>query len=272
MPDEQRNAAGFLVEEHNISVRQACKTVKMARTTYAYKPKPSDDTEVIYELGKLVEEHPSIGFWKSYHRLRRAGKTWNHKRVYRVYTQMKLNIRRRAKKRLPARVKQALFQPSAANQVWSVDFMTDSLWDGRRFRLLNVIDDYNREILAIEVDTSLPALRVIRVLEKLELLRGLPEMIRVDNGPEFISDKLDQWCKIRKIQLAFIQPGKPMQNGFVERFNGNLRRELLNAYVFRTISEVKFMTEIWKADYNFHRPHEALNNRTPNDFLCQIKC
>lgn len=218
----------------------------------------------------MVEDHPSIGFWKSYHRLRRKGNTWNHKRVYRVYTSMKLNIRRRAKKRLPARAKQALFQPSAMNQTWSIDFMTDSLWDGRRFRLLNVIDDFNREILAIEVDTSLPALRVIRVLEKLELLRGLPQMIRVDNGPEFISDKLDLWCRTKNIQLAFIQPGKPMQNGFVERFNGSMRKELLNAYVFRTLSEVRIMTDKWRLDYNHNRPHDALGNRTPNDLLCQI--
>jgi putative transposase len=117
-------------------------------------------------LGKLVEEHPSIGFWKSYHRLRRQGKKWNHKRVYRIYTKMQLNIRRRAKKRLPARVKQALFQPDKANQVWSIIFMNDSLWDGSRFRLLNVMDDFNREVLAIEVDTSLPSLRVIRDWKK----------------------------------------------------------------------------------------------------------
>ena len=137
---------------------------------------------------------------------------------------MKLNIRRRAKKRLPARVKQALFQPAAINQVWSLDFMSDSLWDGRKYRLLNIIDDFNREVLAIEADTSLPASRVIRTLEQISQYRALPQMIRVDNGPEFISDQFDKWCKLHKIQLAFIQPGKPMQNGFVERFNGSIRR------------------------------------------------
>jgi putative transposase len=168
---------------------------------------------------------------------------------------MQMNIRRRAKKRLPARVKHALFQPEKMNQVWSIDYMSDSLWDGRKFRLLNVMDDFNREILAIEVDTCLPALRVIRVLENLKQVRGLPQMIRVDNGPEFISDKFDIWCKENKIQLVFIQPGKPTQNAFVERFNGNIRRELLNAYIFRSLGEVRQMAEEWKHDYNHVRPH-----------------
>jgi len=180
---------------------------------------------------------------------------------------MKLNIRRRARKRIPARVKQALFQPEDINEVWSIDFMQDSLWDGRKYRLLNVIDDYNREVLAIEADTSLPTVRVIRVLERLEITRGLPKMIRVDNGPEFISYKLDQWCKDRKITIAFIQPGKPTQNAYVERFNGNLRRELLNAYVFKTLSEVRQKVEEWVTDYNEHRPHKALNYKTPMELL-----
>ena len=182
---------------------------------------------------------------------------------------MKLNIRRKARKRLPARIKQALFQPTEINQVWSMDFMSDSLWDGKRYRLLNIIDDYNREILTVETDTSLPAMRVIRVLDRLIEYRGLPEMIRVDNGPEFISEKLDLWCKDKKIQLVFIQPGKPMQNGFVERFNGNLRRELLNAYIFKTIGEVTSMTEKWVDDYNNHRPHDSLKDQTPHDVYLQ---
>lgn len=239
----------------------------MPRATYQYKHKDKDDKEIINLLAGLVEKHPSIGFWKCYHRLRRQGHKWNHKRVYRVYTQMKLNIRRRAKKRLPARVKQTLFQPEQINQVWSLDFMCDSLWDGRRYRLLNVIDDYNREVLDIVADTSLPALRVTRTLNQLLLTRGKPDMIRVDNGPEFISNKLDNWCKDNKIQLVFIQPGKPTQNAYIERLNGSLRRELLNAYVFRTINEVKEQVNEWMYDYNNYRPHEALNNKTPMEMI-----
>lgn len=180
-----------MISAHQISQRQACQSLSIARTTVQYIKKPKPDEQVIGQLEILVNKHPSIGFWKCYHRLRRQGYIWNHKKVYRIYSEMGLNIRRRYKKRLPARVKQALFTPESINQVWSVDFMSDSLWDGRKFRLLNIVDDYNREVLSVETDTSLPALRLIRVLEQLKECRGLPQMIRVDNGPEFISHKLD---------------------------------------------------------------------------------
>lgn len=252
-----------MIKKHQVSVRQACKSVHLSCNTYSYVKKISNDEPVIEQLSQLVEKHPSIGFWMSFYRIRKQGYLWNHKRVYRVYTGMNLNIRRRAKKRLPARVKQQLFQPAAVNQVWSIDFMHDSLWDGRTYRLLNIIDDYNRQVLAIEADTSLPVLRLIRVLERLKETRGLPQMIRCDNGPEFISQKLDYWCKENKISLVFIQPGKPMQNAFVERLNGSMRRELLNAYVFKSLSEVREKAEEWMNDYNNNRPHKALNYQTP---------
>lgn len=256
-----------MTQEHSLSLRQACKAVNLPRSSFEYEKKEKNDAMIIEQLQWLTDKHPSIGFWKCFYRLRRQGYRWNHKRVYRIYTEMKLNIRRRFKRRLPARVKQALFQPAAKNEVWSIDYMTDSLWDGTRYRLLNIMDDYNRQVLAIEADTSLPALRLIRVLERLEEVRSTPKMIRVDNGPEFISEKLDVWCKLRNIQLVFIQPGKPMQNGYVERLNGNIRRELLNAYVFKTLSEVRQKADEWMYDYNFHRPHQALNYRTPVEML-----
>jgi putative transposase len=261
----------MLVEEKKLSIRQACKIAGIPRSTQSYQSVKGPDTELMEQLALLTREYPAIGFWQSYYRLRRKGFTWNHKRVYRVYSVMGLNIRRRTKKRLPARVKQALFQPTGINQVWSIDFMSDSLWDGRAYRLLNVIDDHNREVLWIEADTSLPAQRVIRVLQCLEECRGLPHMIRVDNGPEFISFKLDAWCRERKITLVFIQPGKPMQNAFIERCNGNIRKELLNAYIFKTLDEVRQKTLEWKKDYNEHRPHAALNYRTPMDLLTKNK-
>lgn len=256
-----------MIKEHCVSCRQACKAVNLPRSTFNYKPKLKDDTQVIEQLNHLVDKHPAIGFWQSFYRIRRQGYVWNHKRVYRVYTTMRLNIRRRYRKRLPARIKQALFQPISINQAWSIDFMSDTLWDGRRFRLLNVIDDFNREVLAIEADLSLPTARLIRILEYLKEFRGLPQMIRVDNGPEFISHKLDLWCKENKINLVFIQPGKPTQNAFIERCNGNIRRELLNAYVFKTLTDVRTKAEEYMDDYNNYRPHKALNYRTPTELL-----
>ncbi len=258
---------GFMVEEHGVSHRQACKAVSLPRSTYQYQPRPKDDSLITEQLQLLVEKHPSIGFWQCFYRLRKMGHGWNHKRVYRVYSRLRLNIRRRHRKRLPARVKQALFQPERINQVWSIDFMSDSLWDGRRFRLLNIVDDFNREILTMEADLSIPALRLIRVLEYLKEFRGLPEMIRVDNGPEFISNRLECWCRENKVRLVFIQPGKPTQNAYVERCNGSIRRELLNAYVFKTLTEVREKAEEWRLDYNCLRPHQALNYRTPADLL-----
>jgi len=258
-----------MVQEHGVSQRQACKALGLQRSTVQYQPKTKADDVVIDELNHLVTKFPAIGFWQSYHRIRNKGFEWNHKRVYRVYTDLCLNIRRRSKKRLPARVKQALYQPSSINEVWSIDFMSDSLWDGRKYRLLNIVDDYNRELLHVEVDLSLPTLRVIRVLEYLKEFRGLPGIIHVDNGPEFISHKLDGWCKANNITLVFIQPGKPMQNAYIERCNGNIRRELLNAYVFTTLSEVRQKAEAWMIDYNNERPHKSLGYKSPKEYAEQ---
>jgi putative transposase len=176
---------------------------------------------------------------------------------------MKLNIRRRAKKRLPERIKQPLSVPDSPNQVWSIDFMSDSLVDGRKFRLFNVIDDFNRESLAIEVDTSLPSLRVIRVLNRIIQQRGKPANLRSDNGPEFISHHLQQWCEDNAITLQYIQPGKPTQNAYIERKNGSIRRELLNAYLFNSLTEVRCLSEEWRIDYNTERPHKSLGYLSP---------
>lgn len=252
-----------LSNEHGLSQRQACCCAGLARSTAQYRKHPPDDTAIIEALGALTLLHPAIGVWQCYHRLRIRGYSWNFKRVYRVYTDMRLNIRRRARKRLPARVRQALSQPTAPNQVWSIDFMHDTLWGGRTYRLLNVIDDYNRQLLSIEVDTSLPAMRVIRVLEQLKDAGRTPQMIRLDNGPEFISHKLDHWCRSHGVELHHIQPGKPTQNAYVERFNGNMRRELLDANVFFTLDDVRARAAEWMHDYNHYRPHKALGYRSP---------
>lgn len=186
-----------------------------------------------------------------------------------MYTDMKLNIRRRAKRRLPARIKEALLIPQAPNEVWSIDFMSDALMDGRKFRLLNILDDFNRESLAMEIDTSLPSLRVIRVLESIVDKRGKPLCIRSDNGPEFISHKLQQWCEHKNIRLQYIQPGKPTQNAFIERQNGSLRRGLLDAYLFYSLAEVRAMAKEWQTDYNTERPHKSLGYLSPVHYADQ---
>lgn len=260
---------GILIEEDQCNISQACQIVQLPPSTYHYKLKAKDDIELQDALTALTVKHPAIGFWQSYYRLRRRGHPWNHKRLYRVYTTMKLNIRRRAKKRLPERIKLPLSVPTSPNQMWSLDFMSDSFTDGRKFRLLNVIDDFNRESLAIEADTSLPSLRVIRVLERLIERRGKPANIRCDNGPEFISHKLQQWCADRNITLQYIQPGEPTQNAYIERNNGSLRRELLNAYLFTTLREVREMTRQWQDDYNNARPHKALGYLSPFQYYDQ---
>ena len=264
-PEAKREAVDFLVKEEQLSNRKACTLVKLSRTTYQYKRNPKDDTEVQDALIKLTTKHANIGYWQCCYRLWNRGHKWNHKRIYHVYTEMELNIRRRSKRRLPQRVKQPLSVPTASNQVWSIDFMSDSLTDGRKFRLLNIIDDFNRESLAMEVDTSLPSFRVIRVLERLIAQRGCPANIRCDNGPEFISHKLEQWCsdESRRISLQFIQPGRPMQNAYIERKNGSIRRELLNAYLFNSLAEVRVMSEEWRRDYNSERPHKSLGYLSP---------
>ncbi|MFI5188462.1 MAG: IS3 family transposase [Chitinophagales bacterium] len=265
-PDDKREAVELLVQE-KLSVRRACRLVSLARSVMTYRKVPKDDDSLIEALHQLVEKHPTIGFWKCYYRLRRKGFDCNHKRLYRVYTMLRLNVRRKAKHRIPQRIKEPLEVPATINQGWSMDFMCDSLVDGRRFRLLNIIDDYNRESLAIEIDTSLPALRVIRTLQQLIERRTKPQVIRVDNGPEFISDKLQQWCDDQQIRLQFIQPGKPVQNAFIERNNGSLRKELLDAYLFYSLREVRQMAEEWRQDYNYERPHESLGFVPPIEFI-----
>ena len=257
----------IMVTEKQVSVRQACRIVSLPRSVASYQNKQKDDSSLIEALHQLVDKHPTIGFWKCYFRLRRKGCTCNHKRLYRVYKLLRLNVRRKTRRRIPQRIREALLIPETVNQGWSMDFMCDSLVDGRRFRLLNIIDDYNRESLAIEVDTSLPALRVIRVLQRLIETRSKPQVIRVDNGPEFISERLQKWCEDQQIRLQFIQPGKPVQNAFVERNNGSMRKELLDAYLFYSLQDVREMAREWQRDYNCERPHDSLGNLPPVEFI-----
>ena len=250
-----------------MSIRQACTALSISRSLFYYELKPNDDDLIVTVLNEFAQRHPTYGFWKMFRTMRSKGASWNHKRVYRVYTQLQMNIRRKAKRRLPERVKEPLTIPQQPNQVWSIDFMSDTFRDGRKFRTLNIIDDFNREALTLLSDVSITAQRLVLELEKLKEERGKPEQIRTDNGPEFISKTLEDWCNRNNVEHIFIQPGKPMQNALIERFNGSYRREILNAYIFTNLAEVRTMTDEWKEHYNNERPHDSLNNMTPRKYL-----
>lgn len=251
-----------IIQEHNIAVSRACKIVKLVRSQYYYNSK-KDDTAVVDSLQELAFKHPSYGFRKLFAYLRKSGKPWNHKKVYRIYKLLKLNKKRKGKRRLPERVKQPLVQPDKVNKSWSIDFMSDSMVGNRKFRTFNVIDDGTREALVIDVDTSLTSKRIIRTLEKVIAQRGAPDSIRSDNGPEFTSKDFHLWCEGKKIANQFIQPGKPMQNGYIERFNRLYREAVLDAYLFFDLDQVRQLTEEWIDEYNHRRPHEGLQNMTP---------
>ncbi|GLX83746.1 transposase [Thalassotalea eurytherma] len=272
MTAEKRDCVSLLVSS-GLSVLKACLFVGISRSTF-YRSERNwrkADAAVIDAINVVLKKSPRAGFWKCFGRIRFKGYRFNHKRVYRVYCLMGLNLKRRTKRVLPKRIAQPLEVAALVNHQWALDFMHDTLYCGKRFRTLNVLDEGTRECLAIEVDTSLPAERVVRTLEQLKLERGLPKQLRVDNGPELISAKLTDWCEAHDIELIYIQPGKPQQNGFVERFNGSFRREFLDAYLFETINQVKEMTWFWRQDYNEERTHESLGNLPPAAYRAKLE-
>jgi putative transposase len=267
--EERRELAKYVMDERGLSERQACRTVNLHRCTYRYQAKKTDDHEIVQELHQLAESQPRWGCRKMTDYLRNQGHRWNHKRIRRVYCDLALNLHRKPKQRLAARTALALGVPVRSNLTWSLDFMSDSLSNGRAIRTLNILDDYNREALWIEVDTSLPAERVVRVLENLLLWRAAPKQIRMDNGPELISQRLGNWAKAKQIELIHIQPGKPAQNAYIERFNRTFREDVLDAYLFDSLNEVRTITEHWLEEYNTIRPHEALQGLSPRQFTIQ---
>jgi putative transposase len=266
-PSAKRQAIAILHEAHGLSVQRSCEVVRLSRAAY-YRP-PAEggrwerDRPVIDALQAVVSDNTRWGFWKCFDRLRLDGRPWNHKRGHRVYCALRLNIPRRTRRRIPRRLRQPLVAAQTLNTTWAIDFMVDTLYDGRRFRTLNIIDESNREGLAIEIGTTLPSLRVIAVLEELIALHGPPQHLRVDNGPELTSLALTAWCDLRRITLRYIQPGKPQQNAFIERFNRTYRTEILDAYVFSSLTEVRKLTTDWLYRYNTHRPHDSLGRVPP---------
>ena len=256
----------YAVEEHDLSERRACRLLNVSRTGYRYRPKRPDDGEIREQLGHLAERWPRWGYHKMRKWIRKQGHPWNHKRIYRVYCEMNLNMRVKPKKRLPSREPQKLAQPEAAGLCWSLDFIEDRLENGRKFRVLNVLDDFNRETLWAEVNFSITSLRVIHILELLTAYRGYPKRIRSDNGSEFIAKRTKQWADEHHVTLDYIEPGKPTQNGYVERFHRTYREDVLDMYLFRSLEEVRRLTEEWRYRYNTERPHDALHDMTPVEY------
>lgn len=239
----------------------------MWRSTFYYKPTiRADEASIRKRLKELAEKRRRSGCEKLHAILRREGIVINHKRTERIYREEGLSLRIRRRKKVAAMQRTELPKPSKINERWSMDFVSDSLWSGRRIKLLTIIDNYSRRCHRIEVDTSIGGERVTRVLNEIAQRDGLPESITIDNGPEFIGNALDAWAYERGVTLNFIRPGKPIENAFIESFNGRLRSECLNGHWFTSLDHARKVIEEWRTDYNAERPHGSLNNLTPDEF------
>jgi len=252
-------------DEYQTSVNFICICFNISRSGYYYQPKLNDENKVIENwLLRLTTAHRRWGFKLCFLYLRNIkGFKWNHKRVYRIYRELELNLRIKPRRRIKSDKPEALSVPMAINQTWSMDFMSDTLTDGRSIRTFNVVDDYNREGLNIDVDLSMPAQRVIQSLERLIEWRGKPKTIRCDNGPEYISHALRDWAQAMDIELMYIQPGKPTQNAYIERFNRTVRQECLNLHLFDSVEQAQNITTQWLWIYNNQRPYFTLGGIPP---------
>jgi putative transposase len=257
---------GVIREAQGLSERRACGLVGMKRSSYRYAGRRAEFGGLRGRLRELAQERRRFGYRRLTVLLRREGWAVNPKRVYRLYREEGLAVRRRKRKRIGAVERQALAIPTGRNERWSMDFVSDALTDGRKFRSLNIVDDFNRECLAAEVDTSITGARVVRVLERLRERRGVPDALVTDNGPEFAGRALDVWAYEHGVRRHFIEPGKPVQNAFIESFNGKMRDECLNEHWFLSLGEARQTIEAWRRDYNEVRPHSSLGNRTPQEF------
>jgi putative transposase len=265
----KREAAFYLQQTYRVSERRGGRLLSLSNSSLRYRPRRPVAEDLRQRLRELAAERPRYGYQRLWVLLRREGWEVNHKRVYRLYREEGLKLRKR-RWRSRARVERVpLSKPSRADERYSMDFMRDTLADGRVFRTLNIVDDYTRECLAIEVDTSLPGARVVRVLERLASLGRQPLHIVVDNGPEFASKAVDQWAARCGVNLRFIDPGKPMQNAFIESFNGKFRDECLSQHWFISLEEARSVSEEWRVDYNEQRPHRSLQQQTPAEFAAK---
>jgi putative transposase len=269
-PAEQRAAVTHVMAEHGTSERHACRLVEVPRGTHRYQPRPDRHGSLRELVRNFAAEHPRWGLRRIWTLVKKEQPTVGRHRVSRIWSEEKLQVKRRLRKRL-VRPKMAESPAKRRNQRWAMDFVADRLADGRALRILTVVDVFTRECLALEVDLSLSGERVKRVLEKVVQGRGeRPDEIVVDNGPEFVSSTLTKWCAAQQIKLSYIQPGRPMQNGHVESFNGKLRDECLNLHWFVTLAQARAILAAWRRHYNEERPHSSLGNRTPRDFVAGL--
>ncbi|MEN8518071.1 IS3 family transposase [Burkholderia sp. RS02] len=268
-PSRRREMAMRAVSSRGVSIRLACEAFGISQSCYRYvSERNAENDEIAHWLLRLTDNHRNWGFGLCFLYLRNVkGFGWNHKRVYRIYRELELNLRIKPRKRLVRQAPEPLAVPSAVNQVWSMDFMHDQLSDGRSIRLFNVIDDFNREALGIEIDFSLPSERVIRALRQIIGWRGKPKAIRCDNGPEYLSAAITEWARQYGIRLDYIQPGKPQQNAYVERFNRTVRYEWLSLYHWEDLDHVQRFATDWMWTYNHDRPNMALGGFTPKQRL-----
>ncbi len=265
-PAARRKVIDHLRRELGFSESRACGLIQMSRSSYRYRSRRPPDEKIRKRLRHLAARRPRWGYRRLLILLQREGVQMNHKRCYRLYTEEGLKVRRKRRKRIAGQPRSPLPLPDRPNRRWSLDFMADTLLDGRSFRTLNVVDDFTRECLAIEVDTSLPGARVARVLDRLVAEREAPTSIVLDNGPELTSRALDAWAYRNEIRLDFIRPGKPVENAFIESFNGKFRDECLNEHWFTGLNDARFTIECWRRDYNHNRPHSSLGDLTPVEF------
>ena len=265
-PIARREVVGWL-RTRGTSLRRACRIIGLSTATWRYQRRASaTNVTVLTRLHAHAAVRARFGYRRLHILLEREGLVVNHKRVHRIYREAGLQVRRRRRKRLTQADRAPLAVPSRRRERWSMEFTVDTLADGRGFRTLNIVDDFTRECMAIEVDRSLPGLRVARVLDRLHATTGLPQAIVVDNGPEFAGRTLDAWAYAHGVTLRFIRPGKPIENAYVESFNGKFRDECLNEHWFISLADAKAVIEAWRVDYNGVRPHSSLNGATPDQF------
>lgn len=264
----KRPVIEYLKLTYLFSERRACALLKLNRGSYRYQTKPKNDNQLNIRLKELATQYPVYGYMMLHGLLKQEGLVVNKKRTYRLYSEAKLQVRTKRRKKLQ-RPRQPMSSPLGVNERWSMDFVSDQLSDGRRFRILNIVDDYSRECIGQYVDTSISGETVSRILDSIISERSRPKSIVCDNGSEFTSKAMYFWSKNNGIKLAFIQPGKPTQNAFVESFNGKFRAGCLNQSWFRTLDEARQEIEIWRYHYNYVRPHSSLNYLTPSQFIKQ---